>query len=138
VSGVGGRKACVLFLLSGLLACAPPKSPAPLPPTESPAARFERDPAAVDRGRRIFIGTCGAYCHSSHNVERDAPSLFDCEWKHGGSDADIFRTISTGVPGTRMPPWRGVLPEGDDDIWRVIAYLRSASTCKLRPAASAH
>ena len=136
MSGVGGRKACVVFFLSGLFACGPPKSPAPLPPTESPAARFERDPAAVDRGRRIFIGTCGAYCHSSHNVERDAPSLFDCEWKHGGSDADIFRTISKGVPGTRMPPWRGVLPEGDDDIWRVIAYLRSASTCKMQPAAA--
>ena len=132
------RKACAPILLSGLLACAGPRSPASAPPAESPAARFAGDPAAVDRGRRIFIGTCGAYCHSAHNVERDAPSLFDCEWKHGGSDAEIFHSISAGVPGTRMPPWAGVLPQGDDDIWRVIAYLRSASTCQLQPAVPAH
>jgi len=114
------------------LACAGSKDSAQAPAAapESPAARFARDPAAVDRGRRIFIGTCGAYCHSTHDVERDAPSLFDCEWKHGGSDEQIFAVISDGVPGTRMPAWKGALPEGDDDIWRVVAYLRSASTCK--------
>jgi len=105
---------------------------------ESPAQVFLRDPAAVERGRKIFIGTCGAYCHSTHDVERDAPSLFDCEWKHGGSDADIFRSISEGISNTRMPSWKGALPQGDDDIWRVVAYLRSASTCgapKKAPAA---
>jgi mono/diheme cytochrome c family protein len=116
------------------LACAGPKgaeqaSAAP----ESPAAAYLRDPAAVDRGRKIFIGTCGAYCHSTHNVERDAPSLFDCEWKHGGSDAEIFKSIADGVPNTRMPAWKGALPLGDEDIWRVVAYLRSASTCATHP-----
>jgi mono/diheme cytochrome c family protein len=85
------------------------------------------------RGKKIFIGTCGAYCHSTHNVERDAPSLFDCDWKDGGSDEQIFKSISDGVPGTRMPAWKGALPEGDDDIWRVVAYLRSASTCTTPP-----
>lgn len=115
-------------LLLALVACSKPSAP------ESPAQRFLRDPAAVERGKQLFIGTCGAYCHSTHDVERDAPSLFDCEWRHGGSDAEIFKTISEGVPGTRMPAWKGVLPEGDDDIWRVIAYLRSATTCRTPPA----
>jgi mono/diheme cytochrome c family protein len=119
-----------LVLALAVLACAGSKDSARAPAPESPAARFERDPAAVDRGRRIFIGTCGADCHSTHDVERDAPSLFDCEWRHGGSDAEIFKSISDGVPGTRMPAWKGALPEGDDDIWRVVAYLRSASSCK--------
>jgi mono/diheme cytochrome c family protein len=116
-----------------VIACAGPKTPAQAPaaPVESPAQKYLRDPAAVERGRLIFVGTCGAYCHSMHDVERDAPSLFDCEWKHGGSDQDIFNTISNGVPNTRMPPWKGALPEGDDDIWKVVAYLRSATTCKL-------
>jgi mono/diheme cytochrome c family protein len=121
-----------LVLVIGTLACAGPKSPAQAeaPPPESPAAQYLRDPAALNRGRLIFVGTCGAYCHSTHDVERDAPSLFDCEWKHGGSDADIFKSISDGIPNTRMPAWKGALPQGDDDIWRLVAYLRSASECK--------
>jgi mono/diheme cytochrome c family protein len=101
-------------------------------------ARFASDPAAIERGRRIFIGSCSAYCHAPQDVERDAPSLFDCQWKHGGSDAEIFHSIAAGVPGTRMSPWAGALPQGDDDIWRVIAYLRSASTCKAPSSATAH
>ena len=121
------RLALVLALVAS--ACAASKSVPQAPPAESPAALYLRDQAAVSRGKKIFIGTCGAYCHSTHNVERDAPSLFDCEWKNGGSDEAIFASISDGVPGTRMPAWKGALPQGDDDIWRVVAYLRSASTC---------
>lgn len=119
-------------LLVGLvlsLACSTTREQASAP-AESPAAAYLRDPAAVARGRSIFIGTCGAYCHSLQNVERDAPSLFDCEWRHGGSDEQVFATISNGVPNTRMPAFNGALPDGDADIWRVIAYLRSASVCK--------
>jgi mono/diheme cytochrome c family protein len=130
-----------LLLALAALACAGPKTPAQAtapPEPESPAQVYLRDPAAVARGRLIFIGNCGAYCHSTQNVERDAPSLFDCEWKHGSSDADIFRTISEGVPKTRMPPWKGTLPEGDADIWRVVAYLRSASTCQEKAPQPPH
>ena len=60
------------------------------------------------------------------------PSLFDCEWKHGASDQEIFNSISNGVPGTRMLGWGKALPQGDDDVWRVVAYLRSASTCAAK------
>jgi mono/diheme cytochrome c family protein len=96
---------------------------------DSPAAAYARDPAAVERGRLLFVGTCGAYCHSLTAERRDAPDLFDCEWKHGGSDSDLFRSISQGVPGSRMPPFAGAMPEGDADLWRVIAFLRSRSRC---------
>ncbi|HTO69129.1 MAG TPA: cytochrome c [Myxococcota bacterium] len=129
-----------LLLAAAVLGCAGPKAAvqsSPPTPPESPAQRFLRDPAAIERGRQIFIGTCGAYCHSTHDVERDAPSLFDCEWRHGGTDAEIFKSISEGVANTRMPAWKDALPQGDDDIWRVIAYLRSATTCRTPPA-SAH
>jgi mono/diheme cytochrome c family protein len=133
VNPVGRRNVWAALLALAVLSCTPSKVPGQVSAApESPAARFARDPAAVDRGRRIFIGNCGAYCHSTHHVERDAPSLFDCAWKHGGSDAEIFKSISDGVRGTRMPAWKDALPEGDDDVWRVIAYLRSASTCARR------
>lgn len=93
-------------------------------PAGSPADRFAKDPAAVERGKMIFVGTCGAYCHSNKKDNRDAPYLFDCEWLHGGSDEQIHTTIVNGVPGTRMVGFGNTMPQGDDDVWRVIAYLK--------------
>jgi len=107
-----------------LLGCARSGSPA-----QSPAARYQNDPAALKRGRLLFTGTCGAYCHPTRPANRDAPYLFDCSWKHGGSDREIFASISKGIPGTRMPAWQGKLPKGDEDIWKVIAYLRAQRSC---------
>jgi mono/diheme cytochrome c family protein len=84
-------------------------------------------PADLARGKAIFTGTCGAYCHKMAPGPGDAPYLFDCNWRHGGSDAEVFQSISKGVPGTRMVPFGGALK--DPDIWRLVAWLRSASTC---------
>lgn len=94
--------------------------------------RLMKSPADLARGKALFVGTCGAYCHrpSSENAggdASDAPFLFDCDWRHGGSDAQIFKTISQGVEGTRMVAFGGAIP--DEDIWRIIAYLKSASQC---------
>jgi mono/diheme cytochrome c family protein len=87
--------------------------------------------ADIARGKALFAGTCGAYCHRPSNAAAgpatDAPNLFDCDWRHGGSDAEIFHSITTGVSGTRMVAFGGALP--DAEIWRIIAYLRSASQC---------
>lgn len=91
----------------------------------SPADHYLHDPAALQRGKSLFVGTCGAYCHSTHKDARDAPYLFDCQWLHGGSDAQVFHTISTGVPKTRMIGFGGKLPEGDDDIWKLVAFLKA-------------
>jgi mono/diheme cytochrome c family protein len=103
---------------------------APEPKAPSPAVAFERDPAALKRGKGLFIGTCGAYCHSLHDGARgDVPDLFDCAWKNGATDEEIFLVISNGVPGTRMVGYKGVLPEGDTDLWKLVAFLRAESTC---------
>lgn len=88
------------------------------------------DPAVIARGEALFSGTCGAYCHKMTPGNTDALFLFDCEWKHGSTDDDIFKVISNGVPGTRMVAFGGAFPEGDKDIRAIIAYLRSASQCK--------
>ena len=98
-------------------------------PAGSPADRFAKDPAAVERGKMIFVGTCGAYCHSNKKDNRDAPYLFDCEWLHGGSETKIFTTISNGVPNTRMVAFGGKLPNGDDDIRNLVAFLQVNSRC---------
>ena len=96
---------------------------------ESPAVAYAQDPAAVARGRGLFVGTCGAYCHGLQPGNRDAPFLFDCEWKHGGRDEDLFRVIHDGMPQTRMPSFADKMPDGDEDIWKVIAYVRTKSIC---------
>ena len=91
----------------------------------SKADEFLADPAAVERGRLIFAGTCAGYCHRLTPEVIDAVYLFDCEWKHGGSDQQIFNTVTTGVPNTRMIGFGTNFPEGEDDLWKVIAYLKS-------------
>lgn len=125
-NAAGGRRRVVgpgLFLAAGfatLLALAAGCSP----PT--PAEALRADAQAVARGKALFVGTCAGYCHSP-TVERAAPNLFDCVWNNGdGGDQDLFDVIADGVPGTAMIAFRGKLPEGDEDIWRLVAYLGSA------------
>jgi mono/diheme cytochrome c family protein len=96
---------------------------------QSPAAIYENDPAAVKRGKLVFAGTCGAYCHKLDKGQGGFPYLFDCAWQHGGSDEEIFKTIRDGVPDTQMVGFGGALPDGDEDIWKIIAYIRETDQC---------
>ena len=85
---------------------------------------FMADAAAVARGQAIFQGSCASFCHTVV-LEPEASFLFDCQWNHGSSDQDIFNTITGGVANTRMVGFGSNFPEGDDDLWKVVAYLRS-------------
>lgn len=82
------------------------------------------------RGRQLFLSVCGAYCHSRDEGDKGAPDLFDCRWRYGGEPGEIFTTISNGVSGSRMIPFAGKLPQGDQDIYNIIAYLGEASRCE--------
>jgi hypothetical protein len=128
----GAARALVVgFALAVAGSCAKPEPP---PPPASPAVAFESDPAAVKRGKSLFIGMCGGYCHSQHDGARgDVPDLFDCEWKNGSTDQQIFDAIANGVPNTRMVGMKKLMPEGDTDIWKLVAFLRVDSDCK-KPA----
>jgi len=87
---------------------------------------FMNDDSALARGQAIFEGSCASFCHTMEPVEElDASFLFDCQWNHGSRDEDIFNTVTKGVIGTRMVGFGANFPEGDDDLWKVIAYLRS-------------
>jgi mono/diheme cytochrome c family protein len=81
-------------------------------------------------GRLAFRGQCAAECHPGAGAWTGGkyPNLFDCEWIHGGTDAEIFRTVTSGVPKTEMLSFQAKL--ADDVIWKIMAYLRSASLCK--------
>ena len=95
-----------------------------------PASQYQEDPEALARGEAVFVGTCSGYCHIPGTAVGDVPDLFDCAWVHGGSNQEIYNTISNGVPGSRMIAFAGRLPDGDEDIWKIIAFLKSeASGC---------
>jgi len=64
------------------------------------------------------------YCHNLKPGRRAAPFLFDCEWLNGGADWEVFHTIIHGVTATDMRSYGGKLPEDDDDIWKIIAFLK--------------
>lgn len=86
---------------------------------------FMLDGAAVARGDALFEGSCAGFCHTREPTESDALFLFDCDWKHGGTDQEIFDIVTVGVPSTRMVGFGSNFPEGDDDLWKIIAFLRS-------------
>jgi cytochrome c oxidase cbb3-type subunit III len=77
--------------------------------------------AAIAEGTSLFRANCSP-CHglNAHGGAR-GPDLTSGRWRHGGRDAEIFRTISSGVPGTQMPA-NGF---EDSETWAIVAYLRS-------------
>ena len=93
----------------------------------SRADAYMTDPEAVKRGRLLFVGTCAGYCHKLTPERVDALYLFDCDWKHGSSDQEIFNTVTIGVPNTRMLGFGTNFPEGENDLWKIIAFIRTNS-----------
>ena len=103
-----------------------PFAPAPATP-EFIVAGYRNDPAALRRGQELFLGSCVSFCHGLVEEEpdvADALFLFDCRWEHAGDDADIFRIVKEGIAGTRMVGFGENFPEGDDDVWKIIAWIR--------------
>ncbi|MEX0964552.1 MAG: c-type cytochrome [Pseudohongiellaceae bacterium] len=120
-----GRILVYCAVLLSMIACSDSQSDIDSA-TASPVQRFMADSAALARGQAIFEGSCASFCHTMEPVsELDASFLFDCQWNNGSSDQELFDVVTRGVPGTRMVGFGSNFPEGDDDLWKVIAYLRS-------------
>ena len=86
------------------------------------------DPKASKLGEFQFRSNC-AFCHGlGARGGGRGPDLTRAQKRHGNADADLFRTINEGVPGTAMPP-NGATQQGvgmtETEIWQVIAYIRS-------------
>ena len=81
-------------------------------------------------GEDLFEKNC-ASCHG-YEGRGDGPTaaMFDPRpanltaprLKHGNSDADLFNTISKGVPGTVMQAWQPKF--SDAQIRELIAYIK--------------
>jgi len=86
------------------------------------------DPRAAKLGEFEFRANC-AFCHGlGARGGGRGPDLTHAKKRHGSTDADLFRTINDGVPGTAMPP-NGATQQGvgmtEEEIWQVISYIRS-------------
>ena len=78
-------------------------------------------PAIVADGQRLFNRSCAGQCHGPDGQEGfNGPILIGKPYL---DPSYVFVTLSTGRPGSAMPPWTGRLP--DDELWKIIAYLSS-------------
>jgi cytochrome c oxidase cbb3-type subunit III len=84
---------------------------------------------AIDAGKNIYRGRCGV-CHGIDAKGYRGSDLTSGDWVHGGTDSQIFQTIARGVTGTEMPPNPNM---SEDEIWMVIAYLRTLSAGGAAP-----
>jgi mono/diheme cytochrome c family protein len=95
-------------------------------PAKNPIAMSEN---SVKAGRAVYARICRD-CHGlqAKGDGIKAPpgskpaSLVDAEWKYGGSDPEIFKTIKGGIkPFDVMEPWGKKI--SDTDIWNTINFL---------------
>ena len=99
------------------------------------------DPKAAKLGESQFRANC-AFCHGlGARGGGRGPDLTRAQKRHGNADADLFRTINEGVPGTAMPP-NGATQQGvgmtAEEIWQVISYIRSVQVkAPAQPAGNA-
>jgi cbb3-type cytochrome c oxidase subunit III len=95
------------------------------PAGSAPASKEMKNPFAgtlevIKEGEKLFDEKCSE-CHMD-GTGGAGPNLTDDTWVYGGSDAEVFETIAYGRKGG-MPSWKSEL--GADNIWKIIAYLRS-------------
>ncbi|MGH7963719.1 MAG: hypothetical protein ACRERD_18155, partial [Candidatus Binatia bacterium] len=85
-----------LVVLNGALA----RAEAPV--NKSSQNPFIGNAEAIAVGKVTFEAVCAGYCHATETTKRpgQCPNLFDCEWKHGKSDGEVFHSLSEGVPKT--------------------------------------
>ena len=84
--------------------------------------QLRQDPLELARGEALYQGSCAQFCHAAESGS--AADLFDCSWVHGQSNEDIFTAITDGIPETRMIGFGSNFPEGEDDTWRLVAFIR--------------
>lgn len=99
--------ACVLFVLGTASA-----------QSQNPAAVYP--PADIAYGSRIYTAQCSA-CHGPTGDAIAGVDLRAGRFKRVSSDTDLRSTITTGVPGTAMPPFT----LNASELAGIVAYVRN-------------
>lgn len=85
------------------------------------------DASALDAGKKIFVTACAA-CHAADGGGIVGPNLVDEYWLHGGSIADIFKSIKYGWPEKGMKSWKDDYSPAQ--IAQLASYIKSLKGTK--------
>ena len=126
--------ACSLLALAGCGGSEPEPAPQPTPPDPTdPANHAEPPPQPAPRprtGAELFLAHC-ATCHGETGdgqgeteLEVPARSFQEGRFSFGDTPDQLFKTVSTGIPGrSPMPGFADVLSE--DERRLVVAHVRT-------------
>lgn len=91
-----------------------------------PAAKnpFAASREAAEAGRGMFRISCSP-CHGIQAGGGRGPDLTRGTFSAGDTDADLYRVIDEGVPGTEMPAFGARFSA--ENVWRLVTYIRSAA-----------
>src|SRR5262245_14406283 len=110
------RAALAVGLIGGFTLSLAGQAPQPATTTKT-RNPFAGNSNAVTDGAVLFRQEC-MFCHGvAARGGMRGPDLTTGSWNHGGADADLFETISHGIPGTAMPANKLT----EDEIWQVVA-----------------
>jgi cytochrome c oxidase cbb3-type subunit III len=107
--------------------------PGPAVPTPPATGPYEANAYAIAEGKRLYTQFNCVGCHA-HGGGGMGPPLMDDKWIYGSEPANIFATIVEGRPNG-MPAFGGKL--ANDQVWQLVAYVRSLSGLVRQTATSA-
>jgi hypothetical protein len=112
---------------------------------------YNADIAAIaEEGHHRYLSAGCNGCHGGGGGGGMCPPLTNDTWVYGSDDDTLFRLIALGSDGltkagyTRvkhevvtgpMPAFGSVI-KTSDDLWRIIAFIRSVNPSSLKPAAA--
>jgi glucose/arabinose dehydrogenase len=86
-------------------------------------------PKGRDAGS-LYAANC-AGCHGANLEGGKGSNLIDADWKHGGEEAAIARSIREGYPEHGMPGFRAALNEADTAA--LVVFIREMAIKKKDP-----
>jgi glucose/arabinose dehydrogenase len=86
-------------------------------------------PAAREVGA-VYTEFCGG-CHGASMEGGKGPSLVDGNWRHGGGDENLRRSIQDGYPQAGMPAFRPAITEAETEA--LITFIRETATRRADP-----
>ena len=119
---VAVRRSIFLLIVSSLATLAVP---------QRRAGNGDNLPADVAAGKGLFGQFC-ADCHGADGSGGAGSDLTSGRFLHGGGDAELYSTISKGVPGTTMP---GILLKAGE-IWQLVEFVKELSRVPASTPAS--
>jgi mono/diheme cytochrome c family protein len=112
---------------------------------------YNADIAAIaEEGHHRYLSAGCNGCHGGGGGGGMCPPLTNDTWVYGADDDTLFRLIALGSDGLTkagyarvkhevvtgpMPPFGSVI-KTSDDLWRIIAFIRSVNPSSLKPAAA--